>query len=360
LEKFAMKKTLIALAALASVSAFAQSTVTLGGTYNFGFQKADNGATKADFFDSKVNLSGKEDLGGGLSVAFFTEMQLGGRQDTTTSPAITAASTSTFTGTSAANAAAAGTVATTTTGTVGNQSKVGGVWARNATVTLAGGFGSVTGGRIESSNLMQSAQLAGASLADGFDKAKLAGAVSNYNTVSYTSPAFNGVTVSVGKLVALNSDFAPATGTASAEVGVTTLGLSYANGPVAAGYVNKKVDKANNTSSDGSKNEAFVTYDFGVAKVGYGYGKNSGNAYAGAKATNVYSVVVPMGALSIGADLVTRGVGGDITTASSKGQALAANYALSKRTKINATVGKLTLDGVAGQNQYRVGLFHNF
>jgi hypothetical protein len=129
---------------------------------------------------------------------------------------------------------------------------------------------------------------------------------------------------------------------------------------LAAGFVNKSVDKANNTSSDGTKNEAYVTYDLGMAKVGYGYGKNTGAAYAGQNATNIFSVAVPMGALTVGADYVSRSKGGDLTVGNSKGYAMAANYALSKRTKFNASVGKLTQDGVAGQSQYRVGLFHNF
>ena len=317
---------------------FAQSSVTLGGTYNFGFQKADNGAQKADFFDAKINFSGKEDLGGGLTAAFFTEIQVGGRQDTSTN-----------------------------TVTSANSSKDSGVWGRNATLSLTGGFGSVTGGRVESSNYNQKAQLAGASLNDGFDKNKIAGAVSNYNMVGYVTPAMNGFTANVAVLKALNSDFAPSATTASAELSVTAVGVDYAAGPLAAGFVNKKVDKAGSTADDGTKNEAYVTYDLGMAKVGYGYGKNSGARYAGQAATNVYSVSVPMGALTVGADYIRRGVGGSGTaadsnglTAASKGYAVAANYALSKRTKINATVGKLTQGGTAGANQYRVGLFHNF
>jgi hypothetical protein len=222
---------------------------------------------------------------------------------------------------------------------------------------LAGGFGTVTGGRVESSNLMQSAQLAGASLSDGFDKATLAGAVSNYNLVSYATPAFNGFTASLSQAKALNSDFAPATGTANAEVTVNSIGFSYANGPLVAGYVNKSVDTA---TTDGKKNELFATYDLGVAKVGLGYGKNSGAKYAGEKATVIASVVAPVAAnFTLGADYITRAAGGS-STADSKGYAVAANYMLSKRTKINATVGKLTQNNVAGANQYRVGLFHSF
>ena len=333
---------LAALAVMAaSGAAFAQSTVTLGGTYNFGFQKADNGATKADFFDAKINLSGAEDLGGGLKASFSTEMQVGGRQDTST-------------------AAAVAVVAGAAAPAVANQSKAGGVWGRNATISLEGGFGTVTGGRLENNNLMQSAQLAGASLSDGFDKAGLAGVVSNYNLVSYTSPAFSGFTASLSRAVALNADFAPAaTVTPNLEVKVTSIGLSYVNGPLVAGFVNKTVDTAG-TTADGKKNELFATYDLGVAKVGLGYGKNSGARYAGEKATVIASAVMPMGPFSVGADYAVRSAGGSSALVDGKGYAVAANYMLSKRTKVNATFGKLEGTGLLGESQYRVGLFHSF
>ena len=312
-----------------SCAAFAQSAVTLAGTYNFGFQKADNGATKADFFDAKINLSGTEDLGGGLKASFLTDIQVGGRQDLTTVDATK------------------------------NQAKVGGVWGRNATISLAGGFGTVTGGRVESTNLMQSAQLAGASLNDGFDKAGLAGAVSNYNTVSYTSPAFNGFTVGVAQLKSLNDKFAPAAGVVNAETTSNVLSASYVNGPLVAGFAHKAVDAANTTK--GKKNELFATYDLGVAKVGLGYGKNSGAAYVNEKATVIASALVPVAAnFTLGADYAMRSAGGTSATVDGKGYAVAANYMLSKRTKINATVGKLEGTGLVGQSQYRVGLFHNF
>ena len=65
-----MKKTLIALAALATTAAFAQSSVTLYGKANVGFQKASGSSAKmaggADGSDSRFGLRGSEDLGGGL------------------------------------------------------------------------------------------------------------------------------------------------------------------------------------------------------------------------------------------------------------------------------------------------------
>jgi len=76
-----MKKTLVALAALASVSSFAQ--VTLTGVVDVGYQTvnldlnsqskfsgiATNGVSTTAFF-----FQGKEDLGGGLSTSFMAEL----------------------------------------------------------------------------------------------------------------------------------------------------------------------------------------------------------------------------------------------------------------------------------------------
>ncbi len=331
-----MKKSLIALAALASIgTAYAQSTVNIGGTYNFGLQKTDSGAKSADFFDSKVNFSGTEDLGGGLKASFFTEMQMGGRQDITTKPAVTSSA-------------------------VPSQAKKSGVWGRNATLALSGDFGTITGGRIESSNTHQNAQLAGASLSDGFDKAGLAGAVSNYNTIGYTTPELvPGLRASFSQLKALNSDFAPAAGTANAETTVNVLGASYARGPIAAGLAYKMVDAAN--AVKGKKTEAFATYDLVAVKLGAGFGKNSGALYSGEKATVILSAVAPLAAnFTLGVDYAKRSLGGTSATADGKGYAVAANYMLSKRTKLNATVGKVEGSGLTGAQQYRVGLFHSF
>jgi hypothetical protein len=66
-----MKKTLIALAALAATSAFAQSTVTMAGGIMYGMSTATTGintygAWKGD--RNYLNIAATEDLGGGLKV----------------------------------------------------------------------------------------------------------------------------------------------------------------------------------------------------------------------------------------------------------------------------------------------------
>jgi predicted porin len=80
LEKFAMKKTLIALAAVAATSAaFAQSTVTMFGIVDAAVSVAKgDAADKTSMINSGYNSSrfgvrGTEDLGGGLKASFHLE-----------------------------------------------------------------------------------------------------------------------------------------------------------------------------------------------------------------------------------------------------------------------------------------------
>jgi len=83
LEKFQMKKTLIALAALAATGAYAQSGVTLRGVVDVGYATTNvdlnsqakfggmstNGVSTTAFF-----FEGMEDLGGGLKAQFRAEL----------------------------------------------------------------------------------------------------------------------------------------------------------------------------------------------------------------------------------------------------------------------------------------------
>jgi len=71
-----MKKTLIAIAAIAATSAFAQSTVTIDGVFDSGFVQVDAKGAKASGIGqnltdtSAINFRGKTDLGGGLVADF--------------------------------------------------------------------------------------------------------------------------------------------------------------------------------------------------------------------------------------------------------------------------------------------------
>jgi predicted porin len=88
LENLEMKKTLVALAALAATSAFAQNAVSLYGTLDLGAHSAEYlkdgasqvkrvGYAQGGHDTSRWGLTGKEDLGGGLTAEFKIESQIG-------------------------------------------------------------------------------------------------------------------------------------------------------------------------------------------------------------------------------------------------------------------------------------------
>jgi len=80
-----MKKSLVALAALAATSAFAQSSVTLYGVADIGFstkqiegntgimQQKQTGVSDGGFAGNRIGFRGTEDLGGGKTAGFVIE-----------------------------------------------------------------------------------------------------------------------------------------------------------------------------------------------------------------------------------------------------------------------------------------------
>jgi predicted porin len=92
LEKFAMKKSLIALAALAATTAFAQSSVTISGTLDAGLmnQKFENATNVTNVSSgtngaSRLRFVGVEDIGNGTKANFWLEMQPNFQDGTTSS-----------------------------------------------------------------------------------------------------------------------------------------------------------------------------------------------------------------------------------------------------------------------------------
>lgn len=89
-----MKKTLVALAALAATSAFAQSSVTLYGVFDAGYSdntKTINGVkygqkavTYNNYATSRLGFKGTEDLGGGMKANFVIETGLSSNTTTGT------------------------------------------------------------------------------------------------------------------------------------------------------------------------------------------------------------------------------------------------------------------------------------
>lgn len=319
-----MKKTLIALAALASVSAFAQSSVTLFGrldasigstttTTNGVKAAAANQMYNGNMTGSRWGMIGTEDLGGGLKANFKIENRF-----------------SVDTGTD-------------TTGFTGES------W-----VGLSGGFGEVQLGRTYTAFDGAKAVSVSSSV---FDTAFTPNAVPAYtvrgdNQVKYVSPAMSGFNVVLS--------------TAMKES--TTAGAKDTNG-IAAVYAAGPMKFAVGSQSDtAGKNTVFSgSYDLGVASVSAGYGTlalvNAGNE------SNGYNlgVNVPMGAVSFSVGYAN---GKTETAAGAKvsdysGVGVGVKYALSKRSTVYAgykdektknTSGVVT----TGTKLYAVGLRHDF
>ncbi len=356
-----MKKTLVALAALAvvSASAFAQSSVTLYGRIDasIGSQKQSNvNGTAADLdagvqvrsgahTGSRWGLRGSEDLGGGLRAIFQLEQ---GFNIDTGAPSSTRE------------------------------------FHRQAFVGLSGGFGTIEIGRqydtidqmYANYDAMGSSGFSANGALSTFCSATASAAsaqttglgarglgdcvVRQDNAIQYTTPAMGGFGA---KLM-----WAPGEDKGVASAGRATGGqVFYANGPigVGAGYQSNKASGASTISNY----MVGASYDFGVAKL-YGAfegGRNKNAAVNGKDNGAVIGVVAPLGAFTLLANYArenNKTAGAKF--ADSTGLGLMGQYALSKRTYTYAAYRNLEVDfSAAGrqtekQRTYGVGVVHNF
>ena len=285
-----MKKSLIALAALAATGAFAQSSVTLYGraeaTVDLGYRSTTNGTTvvapvlagvaqpvtstnapssvsKPGFRvqdgqnqglgSSRFGFRGTEDLGGGLKANFV--MEAGVNLDD---------------------------------GSSGNGG--GQFFSRSAWVGLSGGFGEVRLGRFVQGSFGVHANGLALAAASGLYEtgATVAQAgVRTSNGIQYRSPDFGGISGTVS-LTAPENNISTTTGAAtSSTTGKTGVDLSvaYANGPiyVGFGYNKQNTTTATNNGLPGLANVTTNTagprtdytlsasYNFGVAQPFFNY-----------------------------------------------------------------------------------------
>lgn len=312
-----MKKTLIALAAVAASSAaFAQSSVTLYGVAdislgdtnipNSSFAANANGVMNNG--NSRWGVRGTEDLGGGLKAGFNFEQNV-----------------------SLADGA-------TPDG-----------FARAAWLNLSGGFGEVRLGRSLSTSYYSVAswELTGAAnysvVGNQFG---FAGAGSRNNAaIMYFSPNMGGFTVGASTILKGNT----ANGEAKYD-----LSLGYANGPLAASL-------AYNTQKGGTTGMALGgKYNFGAFTLAASYHDNETEA-TGVTTTKGYTVG---GTANLGPVALTLDIARD-TEAKDTDWLLEAKYPLSKRTFVYGAVyrdGNGDTFKAAGKdiNAYAVGIRHNF
>lgn len=324
-----MKKTLIALAILSATSAFAQVSMT--GVVRAGFQKsnamaATENQTGLALTDVTVNLAAAEDLGGGLT-------------------------------------ASTGVTFDQSSSSFGNALN-----RRNTNVQLQGGFGLVRFDQTRSTDLITRAWVAPSNLDQGIYDGSGIVARGGVDVLTY-GMAFGPVTASIQYVESANpAANTGVNGTDTPGVTTTVLNVGYANGPLAAGFAIKSSSGSGTIGAVRTvNNEAFVTYDFGVAKIGLGWdGAAAGLPPAAAGNLNftqaamdanatAFGVAVPVtSALTLGANYATR----DVNNTSE----FVANYALSKRTVLNASYGRQTAKETATRtaDQFRISLAHNF
>ena len=360
-----MKKTLVALAALAVSSAFAQSSVTISGVADVGLVYTDSNAGNQGTEkyalgagnNNRIIFSGVEDLGGGLAATFAFQLRL----DPTTGTNERGGSSTGNLGTSVGAPAAAPTSRP--------------LFQGESTVGLRGGFGSVKLGR-----WLTALQLPNGGIIDPWGVTTVGGNVyargfaSDYvqggegrvgNMIFYSSPNFGGFSANVS----LGFLKGPTGGRHSAIAGV------YSNGPI-----NAVLGYERNRFGD-SLLQLGANYDLGVAKIYAGYGnikggdaaERAGQTYfATASGPQVavggnikdYSlgVNVPLGAATIRAGYSRFNETGAASAKNETKLGLGLNYALSKRTAFYTDLGNQTRNNanLSKVTQFDVGVAHSF
>jgi hypothetical protein len=345
-----MKKTLIALAAVA-VSSAAMAQVTLSGKFGTAYTSAETKAgVKTSGFqvtDGDLRVTATEDLGNGVKATVAAEFTNRGR--------------------------------TASTGT-----------GRDASLTLTTGFGVITAGAIEAANGIVGLGNGGAPTR-GFDGNGVLDGGTNVDMVRFSLPVMTGLTAHIAVLDLVGD-------VDRKRTNINQLALTYSNGPlsiaadhadykntadtaevigscnVAAGTSVEALANATATCTGGTvirpyaaatkgvdaRNRISASYDFGVAKVGYGYQVKT-FITAGNKddVQTTMGVSIPLGAITLGAVRSTQEVEGSGTKKT--GNELGLNYAFSKSTNLQASYQAYKETGDAASTKYtRVRLMKSF
>ena len=337
-----MKKSLIALAALAATASFAQSSVTIDGVMDAGFQAINykgnsvNGINGNGSSTSQINFRGNFDLGSGLKADFRVETDW----NTVSNNANQGAKN-----TPVAGNLTSGT-GTYTDSTLANGSSFGNGEIRTG---LAGGFGKVQFGAINNNTLIANltGQPFGTAIGSGHGaiiRSNAAGtAVRNDNSVQYISPNFSGFDVaylqSNAQSKAVDSTSVKSTSFSSSmgaydQAGVKELSVSYANGPLAARFTNlKQQNLAALGAADTTTNTLGANYALGAAKVFLWNQKNSAADNSFNTSGTTVSATYTMGATTLMAQMGSvKSSAGATNGKKSTLTGLGFDYALSKTT----------------------------
>ena len=367
-----MKKTLIALAAVAATSAFAQSTVTAYGQADAAITSAKSGTnTVTGLFGAGrgsnfLGFMGTEDLGGGLKANFKLEAQYnldsGAGNSSNTNNQATGGLT-----TQSGTAAAPHLNSATTTSSTDRASLAGAqglTLNRWSYVGLSGGFGEVRIGReyTPAFQAILAADVVGSNGAGnslnmtmmiaGQSANAVATNASASNGISWESPRVGGVQAKAHMFYGENPNSGTATTLNTPKNGEgSSYRLDFTQGPINVGYgatSSKSTAVASTTSGLGLPGKyevttAYAKYDFGVAlaTLATATEKQAGSAATASamkNASNVFGLRFPLGAYTLNANYITsKYTVADVETAKATQLAIQGMYAVSKRTDLYAT-----------------------
>lgn len=301
-----MKKTLIAVAALAATSAFAQVTIT--GGYAFGLKTATTGGATAGAADSisgglgidtaEVKFAASEDLGGGMKV----DVSMG----------------------------------------LNNIARVATVGGVDSSFGLTTSMGKLTYSLAEGADFISRTlgQSGGVGL-DGKVFSSLAPATDSLSFDTMAGPVALGFDYA-------ESDAALGSGAEGASSVTKQRGVQvrvgYSSGPLKTTVRYAMYDSKGANTDANNRVRLGVAYDFGVAYAGAAYSRLAQTV--GTRTDMGVSVSVPLGALTVGANWGSRNrdnAGGIVAAdGTSIGYGLNASYALSKRTSVSLTTASWT------------------
>ncbi len=353
-----MKKTLVAIAALAAFGAQAQSSVTITGTVDPTYQIAKtttgSGVTRSantmasgNVGTPNVTFAGTEDLGGGVKASFLYEMNF----DTTDTGSLTTAQAAPTSG-----APASGQIFAGLSNSMGSI-KLGApnTPTLSTQVGRASGFGSKIGGGRAGFNVGGTAR------------------TRTDDTMVLESANYGGFSAQFAHTARLTAASADQGFTAANEVkSVNDIGLFYKAGPIDAGVSNYKQSAVVNQTT------AFASYTLGAAKVTVGMHSQNNLKVTNDSATAAGVALGKIRGTNIAASYAltpTTTVFANVARANDKTTdnrdlsmtAVGVKYDLSKRTSLNARMINEKRDNLAAnstihakQTTTLLGVQHNF
>jgi predicted porin len=357
-----MKKTLIAIAALVATGAFAQSSVTISGSFDPSLAMSkttygDDTSVGQTFIrnnsrgTSNVTFRITEDLGAGMSAIALYEADFNaGAKVDQAAAAPTAGAYAGYTTTTSANSL----------GALGGELYLG----------LTGGFGSFKLGAANTPSLTTQAarQAYGTKLGGGFGTTMGTSHVRESNSIVYATPVFGGFSGAIG--YALNSTKDVNAAAALSDTGTKTdIGLNYASGPLMASYSLFNQGSTSAATSNKQHNLA-VQYALGAARLYAGYHNESLSVAPGAadKKAAGYNLGVKYDITSAFAAMANYGKLNDKSAADLNQTitSMGVDYAMSKRTTAymrmeNRNVANVvTATSAKSVSTTAFGLQHNF